>query len=170
MIRLVLFAALASSPPSDVRLSERTDPITGARQVFLILGPQERRLQLGCTEEGSPRDFIVRVRGQEYIGRTTVGVLAGGTDVSYRFDQGTVFDDRWEADGAVVTASSPRSKPALFAARMRNTNSVTIRLVDQEGRSHDLSFAYPGASPSIDELLTRCGLDPLGRPLKSRKQ
>ena len=164
----LLIAAMAARV--DLRITEHVDPITDARQIYAIVGTPQHYLALGCD---SDRDHAINVvvHFKQYIGESSPGILLGGTDVQYRFDQQPPAAVRWFSHDHQVSASTSPTKPVRFALEMKGTRSVYVRAICPGEDPVDARFEYEDATPMIETMLGKCGLNPDGSdPAKPPKQ
>ena len=147
-----------------MRVTTPADPLTDKRQVYAIVGDANRHLAIGCDVEGS-KELQVVLKLDRYIGTATPGILAGGQEITYRFDQLPARSVRWASSDDTITGYG-KMRPMPFVLQMKGTGTVFIRTIRSDGEAFEIRFNYDGATEAIEAALLRCGFDTNGIPRK----
>jgi hypothetical protein len=167
---LVAFMALLAAN-TGLRVVEHVDPIDDSKSVYAIVGDAGEHLAVGCSDVSDRSSLRVSVRFKSYVGDNKPGILLGGTDVQYRFDQQAPVADRWYSHDTTISAETDRNKPASFIMAMKGAQSVFIRASNFQADPVEARFVLGDASPQIAEMFAKCGFTVDGLdPAKLKKK
>ncbi|WP_374945046.1 hypothetical protein [Sphingomonas sp.] len=168
MIAALLIAAVAGG---QLRIVERADPISDAKSVYAIVGGGNEYLAMGCDNVAERSSIRVVVHYNRYIGNNQPGLILGGTDVQYRFDQRPPETVRWYSHDREVTSETDRTDPIKFIIAMKGSSTVFIRSANFDADAVDVRFSYSTPDAIVDDMLVRCGFNPDGSdPSKLKKK
>lgn len=159
---LSVLATISAVP----RVTERIDPITDERSVYAIIGDARVHLAMGCSNANDPRTVRVVAHFNQYVGEAQPGILAGGREVLYRFDQRAPRSVLWYAHGREVFAESKPTNPIQFMLEMKGSSTLNLRSVDAAGDQADMALSYADPTVAVEDVLMRCGFTANGRKTK----
>jgi hypothetical protein len=160
--------ASASVTATSARIIEAVDPIDDQRSVYVVFGSRDKNIALGCSNVEDRSTIRVSILFDKYIGDARPGYIAGGRELQYRFDgmpAETVF---WFSHDRTVSAELDKTRPVQFILKMKSTKALQLRTFDYDGDAVDMGFLYSDPTDLIAQVLTRCGYDQSGKPLKRR--
>lgn len=167
LIDLLFAAAIADAA---FKIVEQIDPITDAKSVYATIGTKDQYLAIGCDNAIDRKSIRVTVLTKEYIGDSTPGILMGGTDVQYRFDQRPPQSVRWYSHERFLSAERERTDPIKFMLEMKGSTSVFIRAFNYAREAIDVRFRYQVPDEVIADVLARCGFNPDGSDPSKKKR
>lgn len=139
-----------------------------SRSVYAIVGGADHHLAIGC-DNASEKSVRVVARFNRYIGDAKPGILLGGRELQFRFDQRPAETVFWWSHEREVTAEQEITKPVAFINKMRGSTSLYLRALNYDLEPVDMKFTYADPTPMIEDVFTRCGLNKDGTwPKKKR--
>jgi hypothetical protein len=159
---MIEFIALAGIAAQHLRIVEHVDPINDSKSVYAIVGEADRHLAVGCDNVTNQSSIRVVVHFNRYIGDAIPGIISGGTQMQYRFDQRPAETVFWFSRGKEVMAEAGRTLPMKFISSMRSSSRVYIRAFDYNANPVDLTFNYENAQDMVEDMFVRCGFSPDG--------
>jgi hypothetical protein len=165
MIMSIILAVLAAVG-SVTRVTEHVDPITDERSIYAIIGDPRVHVAMGCSNANDPRTVRVVAHFNEYVGEARPGILAGGREVLYRFDQRAPRSVLWYAHDREVFAESTPTNPIQFMLEIKGSTGLNLRSIDAAGDQANMSLTYTDPTAVVEDVLVRCGFTTEGRKPK----
>lgn len=133
------------------RLQRQTDPIDDSGSMWLVIGSQREHLAIGC-ELGQAPEVVFQTRA--YLGENRRGLLAGGRELAYRFDQAPAVSAFWSYESDRVMTDRA-SEFRAFVDGLRGSRTVYLRLTKFDGESANYRFNYPSPA-DLDQIVSAC--------------
>lgn len=151
--------AMAVAISGTFTAQDHKDAISDAVSVLAVLGDKRGGVAIGC-EDTKAQKLVATVPLPNFVGIERAGILAGGINVQYRFDDDKPVDSQWEATGhQIIWRWNTNTGPVDFIRRLKTSTKLHVRVWKSDGNPEDIAFNYAAPAVVVDRVLARCGYD-----------